>query len=590
MQLTQNSLLQNGKYRIEKVLGQGGFGITYLGEQVALGRKVAIKEFFMKEYCNRNTATSHVSVGSQGSKDTVDRFRLKFIKEAQLIAGLNHPNIIRIHDIFEENGTAYYVMEYQEGGSLSEYLKMRGVLGEEEALYFIRQIAGALEYIHEKKINHLDVKPGNILLNETNDAVLIDFGLSKRYDDEGNQTSTTPVGISHGYAPLEQYKRGGVGIFSPATDIYSLGATLYKLLTGNTPPEANDVMEEGLPAMPSNISGKIRNAIVSAMTPARSKRPQSIDEFLQMLGNADGKKNQKSKAKKTEKKPNEENEKTSFTDTVSDKKKKQEIKDDDSQELPAYKRRHWIVNAGYVCYALWIVFWSVSCYRIIDSINIPYLFWGMCGSMLLCLNGVVGMWRNHKGAWILPFVGAIGICIFGGAYTELMAILGVGFLIQHLVFMLFIFVVKKNGISAFSILKEGKSVKLLSEFSALKQRHWIVNAFTLLIIAGALLFGLIIYFDPLSEHDFWNQAMMTIVAGLYYSLYLGLKNYREGLFIALAYILVGVLLYTFLVMVDSSYWEESMVVSLVLISCCYFYLVVALFIRKNGKSALSLMR
>ena len=173
MQLTQNSLLQNGKYRIEKVLGQGGFGITYLGEQVALGRKVAIKEFFMKEYCNRNTATSHVSVGSQGSKDTVDRFRLKFIKEAQLIAGLNHPNIIRIHDIFEENGTAYYVMEYQEGGSLSEYLKMRGVLGEEEALCFIRQIAGALEYIHEKKINHLDVKPGNILLNETNDAVLI---------------------------------------------------------------------------------------------------------------------------------------------------------------------------------------------------------------------------------------------------------------------------------------------------------------------------------------------------------------------------------------------------------------------------------
>ena len=114
MQLTQNSLLQNGKYRIEKVLGQGGFGITYLGEQVALGRKVAIKEFFMKEYCNRNTATSHVSVGSQGSKDTVDRFRLKFIKEAKLIAALNHPNIIRIHDIFEENGTAYYIMEYQQ--------------------------------------------------------------------------------------------------------------------------------------------------------------------------------------------------------------------------------------------------------------------------------------------------------------------------------------------------------------------------------------------------------------------------------------------------------------------------------------------
>ena len=300
MQLTQNSLLQNGKYRIEKVLGQGGFGITYLGEQVALGRKVAIKEFFMKEYCNRNTATSHVSVGSQGSKDTVDRFRLKFIKEAQLIAGLNHPNIIRIHDIFEENGTAYYVMEYQEGGSLSEYLKMRGVLGEEEALYFIRQIAGALEYIHEKKINHLDVKPGNILLNETNDAVLIDFGLSKRYDDEGNQTSTTPVGISHGYAPLEQYKRGGVGVFSPATDIYSLGATLYKLLTGNTPPEANDVMEsKGVASLGSNVSKKTSDAVRKAMQPSRQDRPQSIDEFLALLGNEKVKREKKTKTAKT---------------------------------------------------------------------------------------------------------------------------------------------------------------------------------------------------------------------------------------------------------------------------------------------------
>ena len=300
MQLTHNSLLQGGKYRIEKVLGQGGFGITYLGEQVALGRKVAIKEFFMKEYCNRDAETSHVSVGSQGSREAVDRFKLKFIKEAQLIAALNHPNIIRIHDIFEENGTAYYIMEYQECGSLSDYLEARGTLDEAEALSFIRQIADALKYIHERKINHLDVKPGNILLNEDNNAVLIDFGLSKRYDDEGNQTSTTPVGISHGYAPLEQYKRGGVGVFSPATDIYSLGATLYKLLTGNTPPEANDVMEsKGVASLGSNVSKKTSDAVRKAMQPSRQNRPQSIDEFLALLGNEKVKREKKAKTAKT---------------------------------------------------------------------------------------------------------------------------------------------------------------------------------------------------------------------------------------------------------------------------------------------------
>ncbi|MBQ8033940.1 MAG: serine/threonine protein kinase [Bacteroidales bacterium] len=575
MQLTQNSLLQNGKYRIEKVLGQGGFGITYLGEQVALGRKVAIKEFFMKEYCNRNTATSHVSVGSQGSKDTVDRFRLKFIKEAQLIAGLNHPNIIRIHDIFEENGTAYYVMEYQEGGSLSEYLKMRGVLGEEEALCFIRQIAGALEYIHEKKINHLDVKPGNILLNETNDAVLIDFGLSKRYDDEGNQTSTTPVGISHGYAPLEQYKRGGVGIFSPATDIYSLGATLYKLLTGNTPPEANDVMEDGLPAMPSNISGKIRNAIVSAMTPARSKRPQSIEAFLQMLGEAEGKKNQKSKTKKTEKKPNVENEETSFTDTVSDKKKKQEIKDDDSQELPAYKRRHWIVNLGYICYMLWIVFWS---FVLPFSVRYDDCELGavsiLCATF--CLDSLIRMWRNQRNAWYLLF-GTLAMCALGFYYdvnaNDDLFVAGMILLFTYAGFFVFLLIFKKNGKSAFKLLEEGEPVSIFSELAVLKQRHWVVNVTTGVIIFGA------VFCSMLFTYQLWPA-----VIGLIYSLYLGLRNCKESIIVAMIFIFGG--LFVDIVNGDME-WNYPLWILVIL---CYMLQFAVLFIRKNGKSALSLMR
>ena len=261
MNLKPNSLLQGGKYRIEKVLGQGGFGITYQAVQVALNRKVAIKEFFMKEYCNRDSETSHVSVPSEGSKELVGKFRQKFIKEAQNIAALNHPHIIRIHDVFEENGTAYYVMEFWDNGSLADLVKRQGALDEVEALRYIRQVADALGYIHDRKMNHLDVKPGNILLDENRNAVLIDFGLSKRYDEEGNQTSTTPVGISHGYAPLEQYKKGGVGTFSPATDIYSLGATLYKLLTGQTPPEATELMDEELPSLPANISPATVSAI-----------------------------------------------------------------------------------------------------------------------------------------------------------------------------------------------------------------------------------------------------------------------------------------------------------------------------------------
>ena len=282
MDLKIGYILSAGRYRIEKVLGTGGFGITYLAEQVSLGRKVAIKEFFMKEHCNRDTDTSYVSVPSIGSRELVDRFRQKFLKEARSLAALNHKHIVRIIDVFEENGTAYYVMEHVGGGSLGDKVKS-GAIPESDAVRYIRQVASALDFVHSKHIMHLDVKPANILLNDDDEAVLIDFGLAKQYDDAGTQTSTTPVGISHGYAPMEQYKRGGVGTFSPATDIYSLGATLYKLVTGLTPPEANDVADEGLPALPQHLSANVRAAIEAAMQFRRKDRPQSIGEFLEIV-------------------------------------------------------------------------------------------------------------------------------------------------------------------------------------------------------------------------------------------------------------------------------------------------------------------
>lgn len=286
-QLTNGKLLQGGKYKIERVLGQGGFGITYLAEQVMLGRKVAVKEFFMKELCERDDVTSFVTLGTESGRDTVNRFRDKFLKEARNIAKQNHPHIVRIIDVFEENGTAYYVMEYAENGSLADKVKREGYLAEPVATRYILQVADALDYIHQQKMNHLDVKPANIMLNEKDEAVLIDFGLSKQYDaTTGNQTSTTPVGISEGYAPMEQYMQGGVGAFSPETDIYSLGATFYKLLTGVTPPNASLVNNEGLPIedlKAKGISDNVISVVSHTMEGRKKDRAKSVREFIDAL-------------------------------------------------------------------------------------------------------------------------------------------------------------------------------------------------------------------------------------------------------------------------------------------------------------------
>lgn len=258
--------------------------MTYLAEQVSLGRKVAIKEFFMKDYCERDEETALVTLGTKSNKDLVERFRQKFVKEARLIASLNNQHIVKIHDIFEENGTAYYVMEYYGGGSLKDVVSRRGALPEHEAVKYVSEISDALKYVHNRNMLHLDIKPSNILLDENGRCILIDFGISKCYDDDGEQTSSTPVGKSKGYAPMEQYVAGGINKFTPATDIYSLGAVLYYLVTGQTPPDANEVYNDGLDSEHlQSVSPAIKAAIVSAMQPRRSDRPDSIDKFLELF-------------------------------------------------------------------------------------------------------------------------------------------------------------------------------------------------------------------------------------------------------------------------------------------------------------------
>ena len=224
-ELKQGTSLQGGKYIIKKKLGQGGFGITYLAEQVSLGREVAIKEFFMKDSCLRNEVTGRVTVPTTGSAGIVEQFRKKFLKEARTLASLDHPHIISVIDVFEENGTVYYSMPYFTNGSLKSLVKSNGRLSESEALRYIGQVASALFYMHGRFMCHYDVKPDNILIDAHNNAVLIDFGISKNYNDRGHETSTTPIGTSGGYAPIEQYQ--GISDFSPASDVYALGATLY---------------------------------------------------------------------------------------------------------------------------------------------------------------------------------------------------------------------------------------------------------------------------------------------------------------------------------------------------------------------------
>ncbi len=286
--LRVNSTLQGGKYRIIERLGQGNFGITYLAEDPSLEGKVAIKELFFKGDCCRDDSTCNVmTIPAWCNREIVERSKQKFIKEARTIFSLNHPNIVRILDVFEENGTAYYVMEYIEGESLGDMVKRRGAIPEAEALGYVKDVASALEYIHSKNINHLDIKPGNLMKgNEDGRIIVIDFGVAKQYDAVTSEgTTTTPVGISHGYSPVEQYSKNGVQTFSPQSDVYALAATLFKLLTGNTPPEAIEILSEGLPVdelQEKHISRHVISAIAMAMK-GRHERTQSVAEFISNL-------------------------------------------------------------------------------------------------------------------------------------------------------------------------------------------------------------------------------------------------------------------------------------------------------------------
>lgn len=213
----------------------------------------------------------------------------KFRKEAQNLARMEHPNIVHVTDCFDENGTFYYVMEYIEGEDLNSYIKQH-VLSEFEAVSIIKDVANALIYMHEeKRMLHLDLKPGNIMRRNSDGHIfLIDFGLSKHYDKVGMPETSTTIGLGTvGYAPIEQANQTKNGEFRPTIDVYALGATLFKLLTRETPPPASDlVSDEGIiyERMKSfHVSANLASVIVKAMCPNVKKRYQNIREFVDAL-------------------------------------------------------------------------------------------------------------------------------------------------------------------------------------------------------------------------------------------------------------------------------------------------------------------
>jgi serine/threonine-protein kinase len=282
-QLLPSTALQGGKYRIERVLGQGGFGITYLARNIVFDTDVAIKEFFMKDENNRDG--SLVTMPNSTKTELFVGQMEKFKKEAKRMFSIRNEHIIGVHDLFEENGTAYYVMDYIDGENLAERLKRTGKpMTESEIRQILPQILDALKSVHDAGIWHLDLKPANIMVDKAGKVKLIDFGASKQLNvQKGGATTSTAISYTNGYAPREQMEQN-YDKFGPWTDYYALGATIYSLLTNKRPPLPTDIDDDlsadkhtALP-FPNGISSEMHSYVLKLMNTNRLLRPQNSKE------------------------------------------------------------------------------------------------------------------------------------------------------------------------------------------------------------------------------------------------------------------------------------------------------------------------
>lgn len=287
----------NGRYIIERVIGQGGFGITYYARHEMLKHYYAIKEFYLSGFCNRNTRLHTVIL--QGMNDNVyDKYKKRFLEEAQTVVSLDHPNIVKVVDVFEENNTAYMVMPFIKGMSLQDMVeKNGGPLPYELTVNYIGQLSDAVRYIHSQHILHRDIKPDNVLVTSDNKVTLIDFGSAREFVNNEVQHHTSI--LTHGYAPPEQYNSTSKkGNFS---DIYSIGGVFYYCLTGKIPVDATTRLLEtsttGKDPMESpkelnkNVSDDVNRTILKAMALNPEERHQTVEEFMNdMLGRVKSKK------------------------------------------------------------------------------------------------------------------------------------------------------------------------------------------------------------------------------------------------------------------------------------------------------------
>lgn len=281
---------KNNTYQITKVLGQGGFGITYQANANVEVRgnlgvmnatiKVCIKEFFMKDLNGRKQ--TFVTTG--GQSELYEKYKRKFLEESTHLSELKHSGIVKVLEAFESNNTYYYVMDYIEGTSLEEYIRQKNGLSLKESVEILNEIGQALSHMHSNKMLHLDLKPLNVMRRSDGHVVLIDFGLSKQYDDEGNPETSTSIGAgTPGYAPLEQLNYHEGRDFPVTMDVYALAATFYKMLTGKSPQKAADILNDGLDRKSlaeRGIHKEVIDLIEAGMSPAKRQRPQSVQYFL----------------------------------------------------------------------------------------------------------------------------------------------------------------------------------------------------------------------------------------------------------------------------------------------------------------------
>ena len=260
-------------YRIGQVLGSGGYGITYKAEETALNRTVAIKEYLPNSFARR--ASDGVTVRPRDSKQQelfnwgIDRFR----QEAETLVALRHPNIVRVLRYFSGNGTAYIVMVYERGTSLGERLRGGGTMPDAELEKLIEPLLGGIEVVHKAGFLHRDIKPDNIYLRDDGSPVLLDFGAARQAIGARTQSITSIV--SPGYSPFEQYGKAA-GDQGPWTDIYALGATLYRCISGQRPPAAVDriAAKTPLPSAAEIGKGNYRPALLEAIDRALELRSE----------------------------------------------------------------------------------------------------------------------------------------------------------------------------------------------------------------------------------------------------------------------------------------------------------------------------